>query len=52
MLISGPVGDVPGRSGTGNVSTEVETHVPASMRRAVVTQRLNPLAGDGGGLHV
>ena len=47
MLFSGPVGDVPGRSGTGDVSTEVETDVPASKRRAVVTWRLIPLAGNG-----
>ena len=39
---------MPGRSGTGNVSTEVETDVPASRKRAVATQRLIPLAGCGG----
>ena len=48
MLYSSRVGDVPGPSGTGHVSTEVETDVPASNRRAVVTRRLIPFAGDGG----
>ena len=48
MLYSGRVGDVPARSGTGEVSTEVETDAPASKKRAVVTHCLNPLAGDGG----
>ena len=48
MLSSGRVGDVQGRSGTGDVSTEVETDVPASKRRAVVTRCLIPLAGDTG----
>ena len=47
MLCSGAGGDVPGRSRTGDVSAEVETDVPASKRRAVVTRRLIPLAGDG-----
>ena len=48
MLYSGRVGDVPGHSGTGDVSTEVETDEPASKRRAVVTRRFVPLAGDRG----
>ena len=48
MLFSVPVGDVSGRSGTGDLSTEVETDVPASKMRAVVTRRLILLAGDGG----
>ena len=39
---------MPGRFGAGDVSTEVETDVPASERRAVVTWRLILLAGDGG----
>ena len=47
MLYSGPVVDVPGRSGTGDVSTEVEKDKPASKRPVVVTKRLAPLAGDG-----
>ena len=51
-LYLGPAGDVPGAFGTGDVSTEVETDVPASKRRAVVTRRLIPLAVDGGGLYV
>ena len=49
ILYSGPVGDVPGCSGTGDVSTEVETDVPVSKRHAVVNRRLNLLAGDGEG---
>ena len=49
MLYSGPVEDAPGRSGTNDVSLEVEADVPACKRRAVVTRRLFPLAGDGGG---
>ena len=48
MLYSSPVGDVPGYSGAGLVSTEVETDVPASKRRVVVTRHLIPLAGDAG----
>ena len=47
ILYVGPVGLVPGCSGTGDVYTEVETDVPASMRRVVVTRLLIPLAGDG-----
>ena len=45
-MFSGPVGDVPGRSGTGDVSTEVETDVPVHRRRAAVTRRTILLAGD------
>ena len=48
MLYSGPVEDVPDRSGTSDVSTEVETSVPACKRRAVVTWRLILLAGKWG----
>ena len=47
-LYSDLVGDEPGRSGTGDVSTEVETDVPPSKGRAVATRRLFPPAGDGG----
>ena len=47
-LYLGRVGDVPGRSGSGGVSTKVETDVAASTLRAVGSQRLIPLAGDGG----
>ena len=47
LFYSSPVGVVPGCSGTGDVSTEVEIEVPTSKRRAVVTRRLIPLAGDG-----
>ena len=47
ILHSSPVGDLPGRSGTGAVSTEVETDAPFSKRRAVVTRRLTSFAGDG-----
>ena len=48
MLYSGPVRDVPNRSGTVDISTEVKTDMPASKRRAVVTRRLIALAGGGG----
>ena len=48
MLCSGPVGDVPGRSGIGDLSTEVERDEPASKWHAVVTRRLIPPAGNGG----
>ena len=47
LLYSGPVGEVPSRSGTGDVNTEVETDVSTCRRPAVVTRRLIPLAGDG-----
>ena len=47
VLYAGPVGLLPGCSGTGGKSTEVETDVPASKRRVVVTRRSIPLAGDG-----
>ena len=47
LLYSSRVGDVPGCLGNGDVTIEVETDVPASKRRAVVTRRLIPLAGDG-----
>ena len=39
---------MPGSSGTGDVSTEVERDVPACKRRAMITRRLILLAGDGG----
>ena len=48
FLYSVAVGDVLCSSGTGDISTEVETDVPASTRRAVRTRRLIPLAGDRG----
>ena len=38
---------MPARSVTGEVSTEVETDVPGSKRRALVTRRPIPVAGDG-----
>ena len=47
-MYSSPVVDVPGRSGTGDVSSEVETDELLLKSRAVVTPRLIPLAGDGG----
>ena len=48
MLYSDPVGDEPGHSGTGDISTEVETDVTASKRRAEVAGCLIPFAGDRG----
>ena len=48
FLYSGPVGDVPGRSGTGDISAEVGTDAPVPKRRAVVTRRLIPHTVDGG----
>ena len=47
VVYAGPVGLVPGCSGTGDVYTEVETDVPASKTRVVVTRRLIALAGEG-----
>ena len=47
IFCSGPAGEVPGRSGTGDVSTEVVTDMPVSKKRAVVTRRSIPPAGDG-----
>ena len=46
-----PFGDAPSRSENSDLSTEVEIDMPDSKRRAVVTRRLNPFAGDPGGLH-
>ena len=40
---------MPNRSGTGDISKELETDEPASKRRTLVTRRLILLAGDGGG---
>ena len=48
ILYSGPVGEVPGRSGTEDVSTEVETDKTASKKHAVVTRHLIQLVGDKG----
>ena len=47
MLNSAPFGDVLGHSGTGDVSTKMDTNVPASMRRSVDTRCFIPIAGDG-----
>ena len=47
IFYSSPVGDVPGRSVAGEVPTEVDTDVPVSNRRAVITRRLFPVADDG-----
>ena len=53
MMYSSRVGDVPGCSGTSDVSTEVEKDGPDPKRRLIplagdmVTRRLIPLAGDG-----
>ena len=52
LVYSGLVGDVSGRCGTGDVSTEVEKDVPAFKMRAEVTRRLIPLAGDGRSLQI
>ena len=48
LLYSRHVGDVPGRSGNGDVSREVKTDVPASKRHAVVTHCLIPPVGTEG----
>ena len=42
-MYASPVGDLPDRSGTGDLATEVETDVPLSRKRATVTRRLFPL---------
>ena len=46
MLNSARFGDVLGHSGTSDVSTKMETNVPASKRRSVDTRRFIPLTGD------
>ena len=39
---------MPGHFGSRDLSNKVETDVPVSKRRAVVTQRLIPIADEGG----
>ena len=43
----GPIRDVPSRPRTGSLSTEVDTDVAVSRRRAVVTGRVVQLDGEG-----
>ena len=52
LVYSGLVGDVAGRSGTGDVSTELEKDVPGSKMRVEVTRRLIPLDDDRGSLQI